>query len=65
MTKRRVGSRIKKRELTSCRAILNKQKCHFFSPKMENRKQSRSCVGVDTIGRREDIRKGCRRVNMV
>jgi hypothetical protein len=24
-----------------------------------------SCLGVDTSGRGEDIRKGCRRVNMV
>jgi hypothetical protein len=39
---------------------LNKQKCLFL--KTENRK---SCLGVGTSERGKDMRKGCRRVNMV
>jgi hypothetical protein len=48
-------------------AILNKQKCLFFF--LSNREQEgKTCPvkGVGTSGRRwKNIRKGCRRVNMV
>jgi hypothetical protein len=43
--------------------ILNKQKCLFS--KTEDRRVKRSCLGVGTSGRGQDIRKGCRRMNMV
>jgi hypothetical protein len=51
-------------------AILNKQKCLFFFLLKNQRigKQNRSRCGgrgIGTCGRGEDIRKGCRRVNMV
>jgi hypothetical protein len=42
-----------------------KQKCLFFFQKMEKRRANRSCLGVATSGRGEDIRKGYRRMNMV
>jgi hypothetical protein len=37
---------------TPCIAILNKQKCHFS--------KTRSCLGVGTSVRKEDVRKGFR-----
>jgi hypothetical protein len=46
-----------------CRAILNKQKC-LFSIK-DDKKVNSSCSGVGISEREEDIKKGCRRVNMI
>jgi hypothetical protein len=48
-----------------CIAILNKQKCHFFSQKRRTGRQNRSCLGGGYEWEGEDIRKGCRRVNVV
>jgi hypothetical protein len=45
--------------------ILNKQKFPFIFQKQGRGRQNRSCLGAGTSGREEDIRKGCRRVNMV
>jgi hypothetical protein len=52
---------------TPCTAISNKQKCFvlFCFQKQRIGRQNRSCLGAGTSGRRKDIRKGCRRVNMV
>jgi hypothetical protein len=46
-----------------CTAILNKQK-RLFS-KMENRNMKQLLSGVGSSGRREDGRKGFRRMNVV
>jgi hypothetical protein len=46
-----------------CIAVLNKQKCLYS--KMEDKKVQQELSGVGTSGRREDMRKGCRRVNVV
>jgi hypothetical protein len=45
-------------------AILNKN-VFFFLHKWRTGRQNRSCPGVGTNGREEDIRKGYRRVNMM
>jgi hypothetical protein len=42
-----------------------KQTKMSFLKKMENRKVNSSCLVVGTSGRGEDIRKRCRRVNVV
>jgi hypothetical protein len=44
-----------------CIAILTKKSFFFFLTKTEHR----SCLGAVTSGREKDIRKGCRRVNVV
>jgi hypothetical protein len=49
---------------TPCIAMLNKQKCLFFQ-KWRTGRFNRSCLGIGTCGTEEDIRKGCRRVNVV
>jgi hypothetical protein len=48
-------------------AILNKQKCHFIFhfQKCKVGSQNRSCLGGWYQWEEDDIRKGCRRVNMV
>jgi hypothetical protein len=48
-----------------CIAVLNKQNHLFFFSKTEDRKVKQFYLGVDTSGRGEDIREGCRRVNVV
>jgi hypothetical protein len=46
--------------------VLSKQKCQvFFLQKWRTGRQNRSCLGFGTNGRGEDIRKRCRKVNMV
>jgi hypothetical protein len=42
-----------------------KMSVFFFFNKTKDRGQKRSCLGVDTDGKGEDIRKGCKRVNIV
>jgi hypothetical protein len=50
-------------------AILNKQKCHFFSfTKSENRRAEQVLPGGGGVGTRrrcKEVGKGCGRVNMV
>jgi hypothetical protein len=43
--------------------ILNKQKCHIFFSFREGR--TGPVWGIGTSGRREEVRKGCGRMNMV
>jgi hypothetical protein len=52
---------------TPCIAILNEQKCHFFSlSKLQKRRIEQVLSGgVGTSGRGEDRGKECRRVKMV
>jgi hypothetical protein len=49
---------------TPCIAILNKQKCLFFKNREQEGKTGPGW-GFGTSGKRDDIRKGCRRVNRV
>jgi hypothetical protein len=46
-------------------AILSKQKCLFYKSGEQKGKTDPVCGVVGSSGRGEDIRKGCRRVNMV
>jgi hypothetical protein len=50
---------------TPCKAILNKQKCNFFYKNREREGKTSPVWGAGTSGREEDIRKGCRRENVV
>jgi hypothetical protein len=53
---------------TPCVAILNKQKCLFFFfiyKIKEQESRTGSSLGVSASGSMEEVRKGCRRVNMV
>jgi hypothetical protein len=50
---------------TLCIDILNMQKCLFFLKKWRTQMYISSCLGAGKSGRGEDIRKGCRRMNMV
>jgi hypothetical protein len=57
---------LKCHEKTPCIAILKKAKLSFFFflPNQKTGGQNRFCLGVGTSGRREEMWKGCKRVNM-
>jgi hypothetical protein len=53
------------KNVTRILLVYLKQKCHFFFYKLENQRAEQFLPGwVGTSGRREDMGKGCRRVNM-